>query len=166
MIYQKKIKIAGRIRRRLFYDHEFFLKLYPDGVTSRQQIFYALYHRLRYVANDRRKHFLSLVQNKKCYWCNNEFEFNHHTNHPRSPTKDHIIPARDGGKRDLYNIVLACYSCNQARGPSFHHPITQHYFDPIDVQNDIRHKIHNYLMCNFKKNYEHYTGENRKAILY
>lgn len=35
------------------------------------------------------------------------------------PTLDHVIPAADGGKFTMSNLVLACYSCNHIRGQHF-----------------------------------------------
>ncbi len=38
---------------------------------------------------------------------------------PTAMTFEHIIPKCKGGSNDPWNLVLACYDCNQERGLGF-----------------------------------------------
>lgn len=64
-----------------------------------------------------RKDALLMIQNQQCIYCNNKMSANHHDrdadNHA---TKEHILPRSEGGGNELFNIVLACRKCNNARG--------------------------------------------------
>jgi CRISPR/Cas system Type II protein with McrA/HNH and RuvC-like nuclease domain len=40
---------------------------------------------------------------------------------PAQRTVDHVLPVSKGGKDELDNLVLACRSCNSAKGVSLHY---------------------------------------------
>lgn len=44
-----------------------------------------------------------------CFWCYKKLT-------KKEATKDHLIPRSMGGKKNIFNIRTACYSCNQERG--------------------------------------------------
>lgn len=53
--------------------------------------------------------YLYQLQGGRCYYCGEMLEYEH-------CTIDHVIPRSLGGTRELGNIVVACVSCNQAKG--------------------------------------------------
>lgn len=44
-------------------------------------------------------------------------------------TLEHILPASLGGSNDIANLALACFSCNNARGPAID-------FQPLPSEHD------------------------------
>ncbi len=52
---------------------------------------------------------LNLYSKQKglCYWC--------HTNLKKYEV-DHVLPVSNGGTNDIYNLVLACVTCNRSKG--------------------------------------------------
>lgn len=72
---------------------------------------------LRYLAAVRADRYIE--QEKLCYWCgvrchryrNSEDPTLRHT----SFTLDHIVPRGQGGTNDLWNLVGACWGCNDKR---------------------------------------------------
>lgn len=53
---------------------------------------------------------------KGCFWCLKQTKL----------TKDHIVPHSMGGSNRMFNIVMACYECNQSRGLL----VTFHFLKP------------------------------------
>ena len=49
-------------------------------------------------------HWWVFEQAKVCYWCSDPCEYSFHV--------DHFYPLSKGGKHELYNLVIACPSCN------------------------------------------------------
>jgi 5-methylcytosine-specific restriction endonuclease McrA len=41
-------------------------------------------------------------------------------NDPNRPTLDHVIPTSKGGTNDLWNLRLACSTCNNDKGDKLH----------------------------------------------
>jgi 5-methylcytosine-specific restriction endonuclease McrA len=52
----------------------------------------------------------------RCYYCNREL-LPKGRKSKRRATLDHRIPKSQGGTDDIGNLVLACYQCNQHKGP-------------------------------------------------
>jgi hypothetical protein len=48
----------------------------------------------------------------RCAWCGSDLT----GAKPAQVTLDHLIPREDGGSHDPGNLVMACLSCNSARG--------------------------------------------------
>jgi 5-methylcytosine-specific restriction endonuclease McrA len=60
-------------------------------------------------------------QGGRCFYCDQTLSVPpagecNHTNGPDTATLDHIIPRSQGGSNEIRNLVLACLSCNGARG--------------------------------------------------
>jgi len=53
-----------------------------------------------------------IERDRVCHWCSAPAD---------PPTMDHIIPASQGGNFSVANLVLACWSCNQARADRPYH---------------------------------------------
>ncbi len=49
-------------------------------------------------------------QHRRCFWCREPIAS------PDTGSLDHLIPPQLGGPYGYWNIVLACYTCNIARG--------------------------------------------------
>ena len=45
---------------------------------------------------------------------------------PTKATKDHVVPRSKGGSNARYNIVMACYACNQAKDDSIPFTASEH----------------------------------------
>lgn len=52
----------------------------------------------------------------RCVYCGEQVTLSAGKPEPSSATCDHFIPRSRGGKNGKGNQVLACYSCNQAKG--------------------------------------------------
>lgn len=64
---------------------------------------------------------LWLAQDGKCHYCKRDCwqgasEDDAKFGRERRATLDHVIPQSQGGTDALRNLVMACYSCNSARG--------------------------------------------------
>lgn len=46
--------------------------------------------------------------NYVCYYCGKR--------NLQRPTIDHVVPVSKGGSSEFFNLVTACYSCNNAKG--------------------------------------------------
>ncbi|GHF12565.1 hypothetical protein GCM10017044_03160 [Kordiimonas sediminis] len=57
---------------------------------------------------------LIFEQGGLCYYCGIRIIIG--DNHPRAATLDHIVPLGLGGTNKLSNLVMACRSCNGAKG--------------------------------------------------
>jgi 5-methylcytosine-specific restriction endonuclease McrA len=71
--------------------------------------------------NSRQKRRLRLAkaQKKRCYYCGCRMTFRISHNGalpPTAATFEHIIPVSQGGSSHSDNLVIACFSCNNARG--------------------------------------------------
>lgn len=53
-------------------------------------------------------------QQGRCHYCKERC--NRIMNHPKSATKEHIVPKSLGGSDTLDNYVMACLECNNRRG--------------------------------------------------
>jgi len=60
------------------------------------------------------KQALSEAQNHRCCYCHERFSDDKTS--PFFATFEHVIPKSRGGRHDLSNIVLACYTCNNIPG--------------------------------------------------
>lgn len=52
----------------------------------------------------------------RCVYCGKHVNTGERGPHPDAPSRDHFIPLSRGGSRGAKNTVLACHSCNQAKG--------------------------------------------------
>lgn len=57
------------------------------------------------------------AQNGRCHYCNRRTKSpGHHNCGPAAATLDHVLPVALGGTADPVNLVVACLSCNSAKG--------------------------------------------------
>jgi hypothetical protein len=59
-----------------------------------------------------------LHQGGLCFWCGERMRTDVDQAHPRRLTGDHITPISAGGETTSWNIVAACFECNQKRADS------------------------------------------------
>lgn len=57
---------------------------------------------------------LSEAQNHRCAYCTETMSLDYMQ--PTSATLEHVVPSSHGGSNHESNLVVACYSCNHARG--------------------------------------------------
>jgi len=50
-----------------------------------------------------------------CHWCKRPVFPRQDFNHPRYPSRDHLIKREHGGSSSIDNLVLACRKCNSDR---------------------------------------------------
>ncbi|MEG3880028.1 HNH endonuclease [Microcoleus sp. herbarium7] len=63
---------------------------------------------------NKRRQLLELYGNQ-CHWCNKSMQ-------KSERTIEHLLPKSLGGSNALYNLRLACFSCNNSRGNSLFPP--------------------------------------------
>lgn len=69
---------------------------------------------------------LYAAQNECCYWCGIKMVLPGDSDQrPDTATMDHLIPRSKGGPSCRGNYVVACRTCNSARGCNFIHPLTK-----------------------------------------
>jgi Restriction endonuclease len=54
--------------------------------------------------------------NGRCKICGFELSMDTKWPHPRTPTRDHVVPLSKGGKHERSNLQLACAECNIRKG--------------------------------------------------
>ena len=54
---------------------------------------------------------LRKIQNNKCYYCDNELDFNT----KNKVHLDHYIPLSKGGTHSIKNVVWSCSECNRQK---------------------------------------------------
>ena len=64
----------------------------------------------------RLRNFAFKIQGGKCFWCGVKMLQNAAEAHPHRVTGDHITPVSNGGLENEWNVVAACFKCNQERG--------------------------------------------------
>jgi len=52
----------------------------------------------------------------KCHWCGEPVRYDVNDRHGLGPSREHLVPASQGGGRRADNLVLAHKRCNQRRG--------------------------------------------------
>lgn len=52
----------------------------------------------------------------RCHWCGGQVRQDVDNRHPLGPTREHLVPASQGGGRSVTNLVLAHKECNHRRG--------------------------------------------------
>jgi hypothetical protein len=52
----------------------------------------------------------------RCHICRHRVSHRLQWPHPRSPSRDHLVPVSDGGSNDPVNLALAHLACNVKRG--------------------------------------------------
>lgn len=57
-----------------------------------------------------------ILQQGKCYYCNNDMLTDVPSVHPQKETLEHKIPLSRGGLHSIENTVLACRKCNLEKG--------------------------------------------------
>jgi len=90
------------------------------------------------VKNSRRKgQLVRLIQTYglDCVWCGKKCDPSAPEGHPDFPTREHLVPRWQGGVNAFSNLRLACYACNQKRGPG-----TKGNWTPLKPVNQRRHK--------------------------
>lgn len=75
-------------------------------------------------ANERLRFMLCMVDGPQCVYCGCDLIWD-------KTTIDHVRPRGRGGRGTLNNVVLACQTCNRAKGDGLPLPWMQKAFDKI-----------------------------------
>lgn len=51
----------------------------------------------------------------ECHWCGITCDPTQRGDHPRFPTREHLLRKADGGSNQPYNLRIACRLCNTSR---------------------------------------------------
>lgn len=68
----------------------------------------------------RRRQRLIREHGARCHYCREMTNPNPVGHYPLHPTVEHIVPRFLGGPTAMFNLVIACRACNEARGSEYY----------------------------------------------
>lgn len=81
-----------------------------DRQNKRNALLYSVY------VEDVGLEFLFERDNGRCQLCGCELSMTTKWPHPKTPTRDHVVPLSKGGTHERSNLQLACAECNIRKG--------------------------------------------------
>ena len=73
------------------------------------------------------------LQNNKCLNCNDDFDY---TDTCKKPSVEHFVPLSKGGKNEINNAMLLCYSCNSSKQAKLPHEFFKNRFESIFIERE------------------------------